>query len=72
MERDDLFIIPIKCFENYKITKCGKIWSDKTKKYLKTHINNGYQTFKGKSLHRLLAIVFISNTNSYPIVDYIN
>jgi hypothetical protein len=72
MERDDLFKIPIEGFENYKITKCGKIWSDKTKKYLKTQINNGYQTFKSKSLHRLIAIVFISNPNNYPIVDHIN
>lgn len=72
MENDKFFDIPIEGFESYKITKCGQIWSDKSKKFLKTHINNGYYTFNSRAIHRILAIIFIPNPNNYPIVDHIN
>jgi hypothetical protein len=84
MERDDIYNIPISELKNYKITKCGKIWSNLSNKYLKSRLNNGYIGFtitivkdnKKKVysyyIHRLLAIVFIPNINNFNIVNHIN
>ena len=66
-------------YENlYKINKLGQILSNKTTKILKNVLdNNGYYVVclgknKKKSIHRLLAINFISNPNNYNIVDHID
>lgn len=84
MERDEIHNIPISELGNYKITKCGKIWSNLSKKYLKSRLNNGYMGFTitiikdgvknvhSYYIHRLLAIVFIPNINNYGIVNHIN
>jgi hypothetical protein len=47
----------------YRITDDERIYSKKTNKFLKTKINNGYEsiTLENKSymIHRLLALTFI-------------
>lgn len=68
----------IKDFDNYKIDKCGNIYSVKTHKLLKPHLSYGYYaiTFikEGKQyhkyLHRLLAETFIPNPNNYPCINH--
>jgi len=61
---------------NYLISKYGKIYSIKTKKYLAVHLNNGYEVIslnnKTLSLHRLVALTFIPTTDISLYVDHIN
>lgn len=69
----------VKGFENYLIYTDGKIWSKKSKKYLK-HINDKYykiSLYKDKKahqflIHRLLAEHYIPNPENLPFVDHIN
>ena len=62
--------------ENYKITKKGDIWSDKSNKYLQQRLCNGYYTINIKkkeyTVHRLVAETFIPNPNNKPYVNHID
>lgn len=63
--------------EGYRITKDGRIWSDKSNKFLLSRMCNGYKVLtllcnKNISLHRLVAITFISNPENKPYVNHIN
>ena len=66
----------IKGFENrYAITRDGRVWSYRSNKFLKPHLNrNGYYTVelgsKVYKIHRLLAETFIPNPNQYPVVHH--
>ena len=68
----------LKCVYGYKITKSGKIWSDKSKRFLKPRICNAYETIildsdrKCYTVHRLVAQTFIPNPDSKPYVNHIN
>lgn len=60
----------------YLISKSGNIYSTKTKRYLLTHIVNGYEIIilNNKSLlvHRLVALTFIPTTDTSLYVDHID
>lgn len=72
----------IKNYEGqYAITSCGKVWSYKTKRFLKPAKNNdGYLHVHlckgGKSkdfkIHRLVAETYIPNPNNLEDVDHID
>jgi len=74
MEREELYDIPD--LEGYKISKSGKVWSDKSKKYMKLRICNGYYmtslSNKSYTVHRLVAQIFVPNTDNKPYVNHIN
>tara|TARA_R110002072_G_scaffold116632_1_gene247241 strand:+ start:210 stop:728 length:519 start_codon:yes stop_codon:yes gene_type:complete len=76
-------MVKIDEFPEYLISKCGKVYSTKSNKYLKNTINiDGYFIIRFKKnntrirrrLHRLLAIAFIDNPklDEYNIIDHIN
>lgn len=72
----------IKNYEGlYAITSCGKVWSYRSKKFLKPGSNkNGYLQVglrKDKEkrtflIHRLVAEAYIPNPNNYETVDHID
>lgn len=71
----------IKGFENYSITKDGKLWSEKYYKVLAPYVNyKGYHCIKlhneGKifstTIHRLVALTYIENPENKPQVNHIN
>jgi len=70
----------IQDYPGYFIHRDGKVWSDKSKRFLKTYNMRGYKALKlwknnkGKAflIHRLIAIHYIPNPNNYPQVDHIN
>ena len=80
MERNNLKQIQNDWLLNYKIDKNGEIWSEHSKRFLKTKITNGYETIsfrkKGKhitySIHRLVALTFLPNPNEYEVVHHKN
>ena len=77
MSSEELFDIPLEDFNNYSITKDGKIWSKKSNKYLKQQICNGYYTVRNSksktyATHRLVAITFLENKNNYKVVNHID
>lgn len=70
-------------YTGYFITRCGKIWSEKTKKYMTPQYDTqGYLRFclsrghRGTSImlkvHRLIARTFIPNPDSKPFVNHKN
>ncbi len=63
-------------YEGYKITEDGKIWSEKSNKFLATKICNGYKMINilnyNLSIHRLVAETFIPNPYNKPYVNHIN
>lgn len=68
-------------YPNYIITKEGKIYSKSHKKYMSSRENSGYQyvtlynnSGKGKdfSIHYLVATLYISNTNNFPMINHKN
>jgi hypothetical protein len=71
---EDFYDIPIKGFELYKISKSGKIWSEKTKKVLSSKITNGYEVInildKAVTVHRFVALTFLENPNNFKIVHH--
>ena len=62
----------LKNYNGYEITKDGKIWSNKSNKFLAQRLSNGYLMFKDKSVHRLVAETFIINPENKPYVNHIN
>jgi hypothetical protein len=76
MERDDLYSIPVDGLEIYRISKNGKIWSDKIKKFLKTSVHKGYEKISinntSYNIHRLLALTFIPCLHDKNTVNHIN
>lgn len=67
--------------ELYAVTSCGKVWSYKSKKFLKPDTNErGYQRItlskQGKIkrflVHRLVAQAYIPNPNNCDTVDHID
>ena len=63
----------------YYVTSCGKVWSEKSKKFMKPEIGkDGYQRLvlyiNGKPLmmllHRIVAECYISNPDNLPIVNH--
>ena len=72
----------IKNYEGlYAITSCGKVWSYKSKKFLKPTPNSrGYlqvslrkdKEKKQFLIHRLVAEAYIPNPNNYETVDHID
>ena len=72
----------IKNYEGlYAITSCGKVWSYRTKKFLKPWANErGYLQVslrKDKEttaflIHRLVAEAYLDNPNNYETVDHID
>lgn len=75
-------MVDVKGWEGlYAITSCGKVWSYRTKKFLKSRIaKNGYEhvCFKKNQkpydylVHRLVAQAYIPNPNNYDTVDHID
>ncbi len=72
----------IKGYEGlYAITSCGKVWSYRSKKFLKPIITkNGYYMVRlivdykveHKYIHRLVAEAYIPNFNNYDTIDHID
>lgn len=65
----------------YSITSCGKVWSYKSKKFLKSCNNNKGYLFvrlckngkiENKKIHRLVAEAYLPNPNNYDTVDHID
>jgi len=69
-------------YEDYVIFRNGKLYSNKTKKFLKKNLSNTgyyfYDLHDGKSnakrvrIHKLLALAFIPNPNNLPTRDHID
>ena len=68
----------IKGYEGlYAVTSCGRVWSYKSKKFLKPGIRNkGYLAvqLQGKNflIHRLVANAYIPNPDNLETVDHID
>jgi hypothetical protein len=70
-------------FENYLIFEDGRVYSKKSKKFLKSHPNGmggGYLRVglwkDGKNepfkIHRLIGLHYIPNPHNYPCIDHID
>ncbi len=61
----------------YKITKTGKIYNSKLKRYMGfSYDQKGYNLIRlngvTKRVHRLVGKTFLTNQNEYPVLDHIN
>lgn len=73
-------MVDIKGYEGkYAVTSCGKVWSYKTKKFLKIDKNSkGYERVhlcknnvgKHLAIHKLVAIAYIPNPDNLPQVNH--
>lgn len=73
-------MVDIKGYEGkYAITSCGKVWSYKRKKFLKTDKNSkGYARVhlsknnvgKNIAIHKLVAMAYIPNLDNLPQVNH--
>jgi len=79
----ELFDIDIEDYRHlYKITKCGKVWSCRSNKFLAACRNGGNdylfvnlrnnKKLKKMYVHRLVAITFLDNPDNYNTVDHID
>ena len=69
-------------FEGYGITSCGRVYSFKTKRFLKPSKNdkgylrvwltNGNGYGRTVAIHRLVALAYIPNPNNLETVDHID
>tara|TARA_R110001592_G_scaffold48753_1_gene153025 strand:+ start:268 stop:738 length:471 start_codon:yes stop_codon:yes gene_type:complete len=68
-------------FPNYLIYQDGRMWSNKTNRFLKPSFNNKGYLFVGlrnngksytKYIHRLMGIHYIANPNNYSQIDHID
>ena len=67
-------------FENYEVSNHGSIRNRKTARVLRQHNRNGYKSVvlysEGRwsrlSVHRLVAVAFIPNSNNLPQVNHID
>lgn len=62
-------------YPNYRVSPKGQIWSIKAKKIMKlTPFKDGYCYIKiggkNKSVHRLVAVLYISNPRNLPVVNH--
>ncbi len=73
--------LPVIDYPDYLVYEDGRIWSNKTNKFLKVNITKaGYETVelfnesgsKRLLVHRLVAMAFIPNPNNYPQVNHID
>lgn len=66
-------------FPGYMVSDKGRVWSEKTLKFLKPFFSNGHLyvclcvngRVKKELLHRLVAEAFIPNPNNFPIVRHL-
>ena len=73
-------MVDIKGYEGiYAITSCGKVWSYKTKRFLKTiKTRKGYEkvylskgnSVKHPTIHKLVAMAYIPNPNNLPQINH--
>ena len=73
-------MVDIKGYEGiYAITSCGKVWSYKTKRFLKTiKTQKGYEKVylykdnivKHPTIHKLVATAYIPNPNNFPQINH--
>lgn len=69
---------PIKDYDGYYVTEDGRVWSDKSKKFLKVRDNGTGYLYVGlkkdvqynRYIHRLVAETFIPNPNNLPCVNH--
>jgi hypothetical protein len=78
----DLEMFKLKEYQNYSITKCGKVYSNARKRFLtllenedgysRVHLINNNGIRKGPLVHRLVAETFISNPDNKTQVNHKN
>jgi hypothetical protein len=71
--------VPIRGYPDYLVDEDGRIWSNKTNKYLKpAYTNRGYASVelfndegsKRILIHRIVATAFIPNPYNYPQINH--
>ena len=70
--------VDVNGFENYQVTDDGRVWSKKSKKYLKQSYSNGYKVVtlynnekaRNYLVHRLVANAFLPNPNGYKEINH--
>lgn len=73
--------LPVLNYPDYEVYEDGRIWSNKTSKFLKPNFNKaGYESVelfnesgsKRILIHRIVATAFIPNPHHYPQVNHID